>query len=108
LFNNKISNINNEILLYIDQIYPRNSLDTESKKNNIIDEFVYQKKDNFLDRMWIFYVKKYINKLFILCVDLLNKKSENIFRNIPDKPEFKDFIEKIVEENFEEIKKKLK
>ena len=63
---------------------------------------------NFLDRMWIFYVKKYINNLFILCVDLLNKKSENIYRNIPDKKEFKDFIEKIVEENLEEIKKKLK
>ena len=107
LFNNKIANINNEILLYIEQFYPQNSLDNKSKRN-IVEEFVNRKKDIFLYSMWIFYVKKYINNLFILFVELLNKKFENIYKNIPDKPEFKDFIEEIVEENFEEIKKKLK
>ena len=105
-FNIKFNGINNKIISLINDKCPSNSLNCNLRKN-IIEKFITEERDVFFDKMWMDYAKKLLNSFFALCGDLLKKNSKNIYNEIPETQEFKDFIDEIVGCDFDEIKNNL-
>ena len=106
IFEKIIPDIHEELFSYASF---KKLLKNEEKRinQNNIKLFVENKKEHFFERIWLLYIKNQLKKICTLCADLLNKNSEEIFNNIINEKEFKICIEKIVIENFEEIKEKL-
>ena len=105
-FNIKYDNIKNKIISLINGLCSSNSLNCNSRKI-IIEKFITEERDVFFDKMWMDYAKKLLNSFFALCGDLLKKNSENIYNEIPETQEFKDFIDEIAGYDFDEIKNNL-
>ena len=71
------------------------------KENKIIYQSLYR-------RAWISYIKKYLGGIFKMDVDTFKKVSENIYKEILVRDDFKNCIKKLVKERFDEIEEKLK
>ena len=95
-----------KILEYIISHKENGSLSTYQIEKEI-KNFLEKKKEIFLKKIWIIFIKKNIEEICLISADLLKKKSESIYKNVPEKQNFKNVIEKIVLTNFNEIKEKL-
>ena len=95
-----------KILEYIISHKENGSLSTYQIEKEI-KNFFEKKKEIFLKKIWIIFIKKNIEEICLISADLLKKKSESIYKNVPEKQNFKNVIEKIVLTNFNEIKEKL-
>ena len=60
------------------------------------------------NKAMIYFFKNLIKYICSLCVEKFKEYSENIYRQILEKGEFKNLTVKLIEEDFEEIKKKMK
>ena len=103
-----INIINNEIFNYISknkQIYEIKFDDNSIKKT--INEFVDNKKEMLLNRIWFFFIKKKFADICLESIDLLKDNSKNVYNNLPNEKEFKDYVDNIVQNYFDEIKKNI-
>jgi GTPase SAR1 family protein len=106
IFPYEVYSIGQKILEYISSQKKESSL-SKYQIEKLISNFVEKKEDIFLKKIWIIFVKKLIEQICLICVDLLKKKIETIYKNVKDVKDFKNIIEKIVLTNFNEIKEKL-
>ena len=109
--------IDNECKKMLQEILEKNrykineySLSEDKIKKIIVDsikenKIIYQ---SFYQRAWISYIKKYLGGIFKMYVDAFKKVSENIYKEILIRDDFKNCIKKLVKERFDEIEEKLK
>ena len=77
-----------------------------------MDQFKNEKKNDLIEetnkKALMYFYKNLFKYICSLCVEKFQENSENIYKQILEKEEFRNLIVKIIEKDFEEINKNLK
>lgn len=108
IYDGIISSIGNydDFYYYVNNKKTSNLDDSDVK--NIIQNYVSSKKEILRGKVWLKIAKKYINDICHYCADSIKTNSLEIYKNLLDEQDLKTFIENISQNNFDEIKEKLK
>ena len=108
IYDESIYNIgnNDDFYYYVNNKKPSNLVDSDIR--NIIQDFVSSKKEILKGKVWLKIAKKYINDICRCCTESIKNNSLKIYENLLDEQDLKTFIENISQNNFDEIKEKLK
>ena len=93
--------IKNKIKEYLSQ-------DNLDVKSDIIEKLIQDKENVILKNSRITFITKLIKKISIIVIDELIEDNKKIYENIQNGKELQNYIENIVQQNFDIIKKNLK